>query len=164
MGAYDDVIGRLRKGQMSVHDPWEHAQTLLKFDEDISFEEEYYGKIVGARAMLANISNDSLMFYNQVSVSLLTAAYELACREPEFQPAFKYMLHSWTGGLSLTRAKDGMERKNQNNPAGGYTPQNDVSGYGNDFDYGMGEQPKGGLLDGLPKLPKIKTKRPDLGY
>jgi hypothetical protein len=162
MGVINQVLTKLQKTQSSVHDPFSHAQSLLRNEEDIPFEKKYYGKIVGMRAMLANISNDYLLTYIQNDVAILTAAYEIACREPEFIPVFEYMYHSWIGGLSMTRANQGKERSLQSTPGGGYMPQQDFGGYGEDLNY-LPDDPsqQGGLLDNMPRLPQVKTRRPN---
>jgi hypothetical protein len=131
----------ISKSRASVHDPFDHAQSLMKNEAEIEFAKKNYGKLINQRAMLSNIGDDHLMLLNQNSVSLVVAAYELACRDSEFIPVFEFMYHSWTGGLTMTRAKDGKERDQQANAGSGTAPQGEYGGFGEGLPYGEQAQP-----------------------
>lgn len=156
------MMNKLAKSQASVHDPFAHAQSLMKNEEEITFEKKYYAKIVGMKAMLSNISNDHLMTYIQNDISILTALYEIACRDKSFTSTFEYLYHSWVGSLTMTRARDGKERDLQATPGSQYMPKQQFAGYGEDLDYiGEYDDGGGGLMDNIPRLPRPRIKRPD---
>ena len=161
MGSIQDYLTAIGKSKSAVHDPWAHAQHLLRDDEDIPLKQKHYNRIAGRRVILSNIGDDHLMLLNQTSNTILTAAYDAASREEEFVPVFEFMFYSWTGGLTLTRAFKGNENKRQYTPGGGYTPMESADGFGEDLGYG-GEQQQGGgtLMDKLRGIKPPQSHQP----
>lgn len=160
-----DFLQAIGKSRSSTHDPWSHASSLLKVEEDVSYDKKFYGKLISMSAILANTGSDPLMMLIQNDVAILIAAYEAACREKEFRLVFEWMYHSWVGGLKMTRTTQGWERRLQAAAGGNYTPEGEFEGYGSDLNFGQDDnQPKssgglGKLMQGI-RPPKAGGQPP----
>jgi hypothetical protein len=124
-------------------DPFGHGKFVL--DNDDEPVQSYQG-IVGKDAKLSNIKEDKLLKCYQKDQALLTHILDMARRESSLRHTFWILYYGWTGALSLTRAKNGMERKLQASIGASYSPGDTMDGFGEDY-FSDGEQgPSGNPL------------------
>jgi len=116
-----------RKGKTLPDDPFKHATNLMENEQENVAK---FTELVDKKILLANISEDRMMRLYQNDIVLLTELFDMAQREPQLKNFFCKIYYGWTGELSLTRTKDGTERKLQAVPGGSYAPKEQLSGYG----------------------------------
>ncbi len=124
-----DYVRTTMKNRLLPDDPYKHQYALLDSDEEDITE---FNKIAEKRILLANISDDKMMRFYQNDLILLCQMLDMAKREPQLRNFFLKTYYGWVGELSLTRAKDGLERRLQAT-AGGYNPKENLGGYGSNL-------------------------------
>ena len=114
------------KNRILPDDPFKHAYAILESDDDEIHE---FSKLAEKRVLLANISDDKMLRLYQNDMILLCQLFDMSRREDQLRSFFLKTYYGWIGELSLTRAKDGLERRLQAS-AGGYQPKDMMGGYG----------------------------------
>jgi hypothetical protein len=116
MGQYFKESGKM---SFRPDSPYSHGAYLLQDDGEDFFT---FQSLINKRVLLAFIETSELMAYYQTDIELLMQMFDQARREPALRYPFLVQYNSWIGELSITRAKEGMERKLQANAGGGYQP------------------------------------------
>ena len=124
-----DLLGSAKKGVIVPHDPYSHSALLLQHRDEVV---KKFTELVSREVLLANIGEDKTLRLYQNDIMILTAAFDMALRDPAMMMVFYPMYYGWLGELAMTRTKDGLERKMQATPSGFQPPQ--MYGYGMPID------------------------------
>lgn len=146
----------LNKTSSYPRDPYEHGAFLIEGEDKQEVENALgkFSKLVNKRVLLSNISNDQLMRLCQNDIILLTHLFDCAVREEELAPVFKVLYYGWVNELSLTRTKNGAERKHQAQIGTSYTPSEQLYGYGKEMNFAGEEEEEGNIFSKIFKKKK----------
>lgn len=120
---------------LNPQNEFEHKSSLTNVENPYEKERKVgkYSILVSKPHLLSNINNDELMRIYQRDAANLTHLMSMADRDSRLMPVFEVLSNAWQHELSLTRTKNGEERKHQARVGGNYQPREQLTGYGNDL-------------------------------
>jgi len=128
MGSAQDYINKLQQGKPVPKDPYSHATFLISTEEDKIHE---FHQLISKEVILASIRDDKVLKLYQRDITILVDLFSMALRDPDMAEVFINRYYGWIGELSITRTKDGSERKLQGAVGqSSYAPKDDMLGFG----------------------------------
>lgn len=155
---WQTYIKNINKAQAYPQNEYELAAYSIdseQTDEDL----QKFSSIVDRAIQLTNISDDVVLYHEQISAKLLISMFDIARREPALVGVFLQMYYKWRSALLLTNTKDGNLRKHVSAYGSAYAPKGRMTGYGVDLDFDKKEEQS--LFDKVFSLGK--KKKPEEG-
>jgi len=117
----------INKQGSANNNPFAHAEKIM---ENEPGEVKNHSEVFSKQAMLGIIKDDDMLRTYQREGELLIQLYSMSLRYKKLIPFFNEKRAKFFSEISLTRAKEGEERKHQAE-LGGYDSPQDMRGYGN---------------------------------
>jgi len=124
----DDYFNKIREVDYAPQNPFAHAHGMISEPKKV----DGFNKLLQSHILNANISSDRLMRAYQTQAFLLVQMYAMSLRDEGFKEVFNVLYNSFLIEISMTRAKDGTERKLQAS-VGNYKGDGELSGFGGDI-------------------------------
>jgi len=123
-----DFVASTNKNREYPRDPFSHGFAMMDNTDDPIADD--YHKVVGKHEVLGNVGDDVMLRLYQNDSRYLTWLFDMAQRDPELIPYYKSIAGIWRGEITLTRARDGLERKLQANVGQGFNVQEKLQAFG----------------------------------
>jgi hypothetical protein len=128
MVGIQEYINKMQQGKPTPKDPYSHATYLISTEEDKIGE---FHQLISKEVILASIRDDKVLKLYQRDINILVDLFSMALRDPDMAEVFINRYYGWIGELSITRTKDGSERKLQGAVGqSSYAPKDDMLGFG----------------------------------
>jgi hypothetical protein len=128
MVGIQEYINKMQQGKPTPKDPYAHATYLISTEEDKIAQ---FHQLISKEVILASIRDDKVLKLYQRDITILVDLFSMALRDPDMEEVFVNRYYGWIGELSITRTKDGAERKLQGAVGlSSYSPKDDMLGFG----------------------------------